>query len=139
MAAPYALKEDVAVLYRPLSGPEEAMVTALIEHASAMLRARFPSLDQKITDGDIDPSQAKVAVVNMVLRVIRNPGGLKSETVGPFSRSWDTGSGNGLLTITDAETSLFGITGASSARVGNIPLSAGMGWQTGGYRDVHRW
>ncbi len=138
MATPYAVKEDVAVLYRPLSGPEEAMVTALLEHASAMLRARFPNLDQKIADGDIDATQAKVAVVNMVLRVIRNPGGLKSETVGPFSRSWDTGSGSGLLQITDAETALFGIVGGTAPKVGSISLNPALGFQ-GGYRNVRSW
>lgn len=138
MADPFAEPEDVTVLYRPLSTAETATVTALLAHASVMLRARFPTLDAKILAGTLDPEQVKVAVVNMVLRVLRNPGGLKSETVGPFSRTWDTGSGGGLLTITSAETDILGLVSGTTSAVGSIRLRAGLGGYTGGH-DVRCW
>jgi hypothetical protein len=48
-----------------------------------------------------------LAVTNMVLRVMRNPGGLRAETVGPFSRTYDTTYAAGLLVITGDDEALL--------------------------------
>jgi hypothetical protein len=50
----------------------------------------------------------------MVLRVLRNPSGLRSETVGPFSRSYDTSVAAGLLVFTDDEEQLIAPTGTGA-------------------------
>ena len=54
------------------------------------------NLDADITAGLLDPELAALTVANMVLRVLRNPSGLRAETTGPFSRTYDTTAAAGL-------------------------------------------
>jgi hypothetical protein len=104
---PLATVDDFAEVFGTLTTAQQGLVAALLRHASRMLRAAFPDLDSRITSGDLDPDQAALAVIQMVQRVMRNPGGIRSETVGPFSRTFDTSAAAGLLSITAAETALI--------------------------------
>lgn len=136
MGQPYAIPQDVADLFRPLSDAEGSTVEALLAHASTMLRARFPHLDDRIAAGTLDAGQPMVAVVNMVLRVVRNPAGLRSETVGPMTRVFDSSQAAGLLAVTDAETALLS-TSSSSSPVGTIRTRPALGF--GGGSHVRGW
>ena len=83
----------------------------------------------------------------MVLRVLRNPDGLRSETVGPFSTTYDTSVAAGLLAITADDLSGVtptqvdpaGITGWAPAAT--IRATAGMAPPVHrpfyGYGDTH--
>jgi hypothetical protein len=105
--APLATVGDVAELFGTLGPVRQSLTVALLRHASRMIRSAFADVDARIAAGELDGDNVALAVVQMVLRVLRNPGGLRSETVGPFSRSWDTNAGIGLLEITPAETGLL--------------------------------
>lgn len=104
---PLATISDVEELNGPLDTSQSGLVAALIRHASRMIRARYPDLDARIVAGDLDLADAALAVTQMILRVLRNPHGIRSESVGPFTRTFDTTSAAGLLSITDAETALL--------------------------------
>lgn len=104
---PLAVIGDVAGQFGTLTRAQESLTGWLLRAASKMVRARYPRLSAQLAAGQLDPDVVALAVTNMVLRVLRNPGGLRSETVGPFSRSWDTTVAAGLLAITADEEAMF--------------------------------
>jgi len=112
--APFAAVGDVVAQYGSMTAAEESLAGWLLRAASNMIRARRPVIDQQIADGIVSQEMAALAVTNMVLRVMRNPSGLRSETVGPFSRSYDTTVAAGLLVFTDDEEQLIAPTGTES-------------------------
>lgn len=104
---PLAAIGDVAGQYGTFTPAQESLTGWLLRAASKMVRARFPNIDAQLAASTLDRDVVALAVTNMVLRVLRNPGGLRSETVGPFSRSWDTRVAAGLLVITADEEAMF--------------------------------
>ncbi len=113
---PFAAIGDVAAQYGSMTTAEESLASWLIRAASNMIRSRRPLIDQQIAGGVVTRDMAALAVTNMVLRVMRNPSGLRSETVGPFSRAYDTSVAAGLLVFTDDEEQLIAPIGADSYR-----------------------
>jgi hypothetical protein len=104
---PLAAVGDVAAQFGTLTAAQEGVTAFLLRAASAMIRHAYPFIDAQIITGRLDPDLVALAASNMVLRVLRNPNGLRSETVGPFSRSYDTGTAAGLLVISSTETGLL--------------------------------
>jgi hypothetical protein len=113
---PFAAVGDVGAQYGPMTAAEESLAGWLLRAASNMVRSRRPTIDQQIAAGLVSQDMAALAVTNMVLRVMRNPSGLRSETVGPFSRSYDTTVAAGLLVFTDDEEQLISPIGTESYR-----------------------
>jgi hypothetical protein len=111
---PFAAIGDVGAQYGSMTPAEDSLAGWLLRAASNMVRARVPTIDQSIAAGTVSGDLVALAVTNMVLRVLRNPGGLRSETVGPFSRSYDTTVAAGLLVLTDDELSLLSPTGSAA-------------------------
>lgn len=99
-APPLAAIGDVAVQYGELDDDQEQLTAYLLKAASKMVRQRFPLLDQQMVAGSLDADVVALVVSGMVLRVLRNPEGLRSETTGPFSRTYDTSAAAGLLVVT---------------------------------------
>ena len=104
--ADFASTADVAARWRPLSAAETTVATALITDASAVLRARVPTIDARVTAGDLPVALPRSVCVQMVLRVLRNPDGLVSEQIDDYGiRRAD--SATGTLYVTDDELSLL--------------------------------
>ncbi len=123
---PLAVVGDVIEQYGTMTAAQEGLVSGLLRAASSLVRSRF-AVDAAITAGRLDADVVALGVTNMILRVLRNPGGLRSETVGPFSRTYDTSAAAGLLIITAAEESMF--TPAPQvpvSPVGTIALGVGL-------------
>jgi hypothetical protein len=97
---PLAAVGDVVAQYGQLTADEATLTRYLLRAASAMIRHRVPNIDALITSGRLDQNVVALAPAAMVLRVLRNPEGLRSETTGPFSRTYDTSAAAGLLVIT---------------------------------------
>lgn len=124
--APLAVLGDVQEQYGTMTTAQVQLTTALLRAASALVRSRYPSVDAQIAAGLINPDVAALAVTNMILRVLRNPDGLRSETIGPFSRTYDTGAAAGLLVISDDESPIFAPpAGAGNFSIGTIRVQAG--------------
>lgn len=104
---PLAATGHIAEQFGALSGDQETLVASLIRAASAMIRARIPLVDTMIGDGRLNPDLVALAITNMVLRVLRNPSGLRSEAIGPFSRAYDTKYAAGQLVIGEEELGLL--------------------------------
>jgi hypothetical protein len=104
---PLATLGEYTDLYGSLSAARAATAKNLIKRASQLVRDRLPGLDAKIAAGTIPEGNVSMAVINMVVRVMRNPGGLRSETTGPFSRSYDMDAASGMLEISEADLELL--------------------------------
>ena len=70
MAAPFATPADVAARWRPLSTAETTVALTLCADASALIRARFPGIDDQITSGTMDPDVVTAVVAGMVKRAM---------------------------------------------------------------------
>lgn len=132
---PLAAVGDVAGQFGTMTLAQEGLTGYLVRAASALLRqyARQAGLDldADITAGRLDPEVAALTVANMVLRVLRNPNGLRAETTGPFSRTYDTSAAAGLLVVTDYD--LAAVTtdpaipdGTASLGIGTIRVTPGL-------------
>lgn len=126
---PLATLGEYTDLYGSLSLARAATCRALLKRASRLVRDTYPSLGDRITAGTVSADSAGLAVLNMVARVMRNPGGLRSETTGPFSRAYDPDAASGMLQITEAETGLLGGPASSRnarGRMGSIRVRGGL-------------
>jgi hypothetical protein len=125
---PLAVIGQVTEQYGTLTPAQEGLTSALLRTASKLVRSRHPRIDVQIAAGLLDPEVVALVVTNMVLRVLRNPGGLRAETIGPFSKSFDTGDAAGLLTITKDELTMLTPTrsGAGAVAVGSIMMRPGL-------------
>jgi hypothetical protein len=68
----FAIVDDVAIRWRPLSSTEVATVSALICDASSMIRNRWSDIDDRIAAGTLPAQEATRVVANMVRRAMLN-------------------------------------------------------------------
>jgi hypothetical protein len=104
---PLATVGEIGEEFGSMTAAQEALAEVLLRRASAMVRGMYPDLATRIGAGQLDANLAAQAALNMVLRVMRNPSGLRSKTVGPFTETYDTTQATGLLQLTPAETQLL--------------------------------
>jgi hypothetical protein len=124
-----------------LSAAQQTLAAWLLRVASSLVRQQFPSTDRLVAAGKLDPDVVALAVTNMVLRVLRNPGGLRSETTGPFSRTYDTTYAAGLLILGGDEETMLAPSGGGTVakgRIGTARIGANMVPRDGGRYGVHR-
>lgn len=126
---PLATLGEYTELYGNLSAARSATARALLRRASMLVRDTYRGIDARIAAGTVSADNVGLAVINMVARVLRNPSGLRSETTGPFSRSYDTELASGMLSITATEQALLvpptATTGARG-KLGTIRINGGM-------------
>lgn len=141
MADPFAEPLDVeTALLRPLTATELNYVPGLLQQASDLLRTAAPSIDNRITWYDQDPtnpaavSPGTVAsvVAGVVKRYMSNPRGLASEsqTAGVYATSHSYAlrgekETRGALQITSDDLLVL-FPNRKRARVGNIRLQPAM-------------
>lgn len=128
--APLVTVGEYTELYGNLTAAREAICRALIKRASQLVRDTIANIDSRIAAGTVAADSVGLAVLNMVARVMRNPDGLRAQTIGPISRSFDTELATGMLQITAAELVLLEPpnTGAQSkrTRMGTARLTGGL-------------
>lgn len=100
---PLAAVSDVRQQRPNMTDAEAGLAVFLLRAASHIVRDRYRIIDQQIADGTLSSEVVALAVTNMVLRVLRNPDGLRARTTGPFSRTYDTSKAAGLLYLDDTE------------------------------------
>lgn len=131
MAEPFATVPDLEARWRPLTEAEKARAAVLLQDASAMLRAECPDLDQRITDGTLDPEIPKMIVCAMVRRAmyvsedIGEGVSALQQTSGPFTRSVSWSNPNGNLYLSKAERKLLGCSSTKAFMIDTMPPDAG--------------
>ena len=121
----YAQVEDIEAGWdRPFTIPEVEKVQVLLDRAERMVRG-YISIELRIMLGTTTPQNVKDALVAMVHRVLRNPGGYRQQATGPFSATLDRSVASGRLSLTTTERRQLGmITGAGSMPVGDPALDS---------------
>lgn len=126
---PLATLGEYTELYGSLSAARASTARALLKRASQLIRDSYPGIDERIAAGTVPGDSVGLAVLNMVARVMRNPGGLRSETTGPFSRSYDMDAASGMLEITSADSVLVAVPASSTGargKMGSARVIAGL-------------
>jgi hypothetical protein len=113
MPDPFATVADLESRWRPLSSQEAAQAEVLLADASAILRAQCPTIDQRITDGTLDPELPEMVTCSMVKRAMMAADmgdgvTTQQQTAGPFSASLSFANPMGNLYSTKAEKQLLG-------------------------------
>jgi hypothetical protein len=111
-AVPFAEVEDVATrLGRALTDEEGGQVVLLLEMAEGTIAAAADKTDEWATSLDPVPNILKLYAIELVVRTMRNPGGLRSrsKTLGQFQSSEtfaDPGNGGGMA-LTELEIAVI--------------------------------
>lgn len=104
MANP-ATTVDVASRWHPLDTNETTVAQTYLDTAWVMLKRKIDGIEALVAD-DPDLEVATVHVLaTAVLRVLKNPDGLKSESVDDHSADWNADAASGSLFFTDDELS----------------------------------
>lgn len=119
---PHTTPGDVATdLGRPLTDSEYEQVSAWIGRVEARIMQRIPDLaDRALDPGYLD--RLVGVVVDVVVRKVRNPEGLRSERIDDYY--YDRGAQSADLSLTDLEWAELlpeSASGAFSTRPGFIP------------------
>ena len=102
----YATVAQLAAKFRPLSASEEATAEMHLEEGSALLRGLVSGLDDAIADATVDAILVRKVLTDAVLRVMRNPSGATSQTVGPEQATFSGLNAKAEVTFTESELAL---------------------------------
>lgn len=100
--------QDIVSRWRPLTPEEASIVDQVIEDAQDILEteaedAGFSPIDES-NPGDARRARAyRRAVASMVIRVLKNPDGLLSETIDNYTYRRDSAVSAGVLYVADDE------------------------------------
>lgn len=143
---PLATLAEYEELYGSLSATRQPVARALLRRGSRLIRDLYPGLTELVSSGRVSRDTIGLVVLNMTAKVLRNPGGLRSETTGPFSRAYDMEAASGLLRLDENDRALLmeaGLTDPTGTRRGRIgtarvkanmapPSRPGRRWPRGG-------
>jgi hypothetical protein len=125
----YAQVEHVEDAFRPFGPREIPHVQAALDRAEREV-ARAVDVAARITSGLTTAEDARDAIVSMVVRMMRNPGGVRSQSSGPFSQVIDASVASGRLEITRAERRMLGMAaGAVTVDVHDTTIAAPVRYQ----------
>lgn len=128
--AAFATVSDLEARWRPLSEADKARAQALLDDASAIVRAECKGIDDQIvavppaTVPELDPAVPTMVVCAMVKRAMLSgvdAAGVTStqQTAGPFSQSLSFANPSGDLYLTKSERRILGCGGQ---RAGSVPM-----------------
>lgn len=81
----------------------DSAVQRLIDKAELLLTSKVANLAERITSNEIDLDTVAAVVEDMVLRVVANPEGKKSERIDDYAYTFDDRVAAGFLFVTDEE------------------------------------
>lgn len=127
----FATADDLANRWRSLTPDEQTRATTLLDDAAEIIRAAYPDIDDRIAAATLSAAMPRTVSINMVRRVMVNPSGVRSQSIGPYSAAYDSVTTAGDLVLTAADRALLDAKPAStSAPVKSIRMRAGLGAPT---------
>ena len=107
----YTTVADVTARWaRTPTDEEVTLIQVRLEDCERLIRRRIPTLDAKISSGDIAEADLNQVVADAVLRLVRNPDGYLSETDGNYTYMLRQDISTGKLEILPEEWEILGIT-----------------------------
>lgn len=128
----YATVEQLAAKWQqPLTDSAAIRAEMDLEEGSALLRRLVPGLDAGLAIGDADVSLpgavdrilVRKVLIDSILRVMRNPSGATSQTVGPESATFGGLNAKPEVTFTDAELAMV-TPGSAGVSVGGFAVGS---------------
>lgn len=117
--ATYATVDDLRASYFEGDIPDslDAKLTVKLDEAEEIVRSLVPGGDLAawITAGRTNAARVRMVLCNMVLRVLRNPTGVSTQSAGPFSMTLDRTVASGSLWLTREDRRLLGLAGAAQS------------------------
>lgn len=129
-ASALAAYEDLDVAYEGDLDPQRRpYYDALLARAQRLLVARRPGLLDHVGAGRVAKDNVVDAIVTACLRVVRNPGGMQSETEGSYLYSVQRDVAGGKLYFTGDDLALLDPAPAAgrTSRPGTIGVRLGLG------------
>jgi hypothetical protein len=110
----YASTTDVQVsLGRPLAEDEQTQATGLLDRVETRIRARIPTLHDRLADESDLVALLVEVEADAVARVIRNPNAYLQEQDGDYMYTRDRSMATGSLHLTDDEWARLGVSKAA--------------------------
>lgn len=119
---------DVEDAFGAVSDEIAPRVDQLLRVASAVARQKAPGIDDRIAAGTVDALVVAAVVGEVVARALRNRAGVKSQTTGPFSTTYDDRVAAGFVYLTDDEVLLLGGAVASTTTGRLRTVRVGLSW-----------
>lgn len=128
---PFADTQDVELrLGRTLTTSEAGQITAWLEDLEAQVLTRVPDLTERVASGAVSDAVVRAVFCSAVIRVLRNPEGLRqhTESIDDYSvtKTIDSSASAGSLYLTDDEWNLLA-PGSSGDAFTIRPYSAPVG------------
>lgn len=125
--------DDIVARWRPLSDQETVNAQAFLNDAWALLTLRRPTLEADMAASTVAEANVVRVVCAMVLRVLRNPDGKRTEQIDDYSYTRDDASAGGALTVTPDELASITPALVLGARRNSVRLvrHGDFGWTTG--------
>lgn len=99
--------DRVEAEWQPIPTDLTAKVARLIGRASRLIRHRFPTIDARVTAGELDAELVADVATSMVVRVLRNPDGLREVAIDDVRAVRDTTLSSGQIVILPEEEDLL--------------------------------
>ena len=108
--ATYATVDDVVAEYDgTIADDQIEYVERKLTSAELVVRSVAGDIGARIGSGQTTFDAVKLVLCNMVIRLLRNPEGVRTQTVGPFSVSVDPSVSSSQLLITREDRQLLGL------------------------------
>jgi hypothetical protein len=98
---------EIEKRFRPLTTTEAEAVQFMLDDAWSVLLGTVPDLEDRMTSGAVSEPLASFVVSSMVLRVLRNPNGVRSWSVDDYSETRDNAVSAGVLYALPNEVDLL--------------------------------
>lgn len=120
----YATVDDIRAVAYGVTIPCDAdgALSRLIAKAEARLLIAVPSIASRLAAGTLDVDLVKGVVEDMVLRIVRNPRGLRSVSIDDFQATIDRALSSGELYVSDAEVALLSPAARASRNFGSVRI-----------------
>jgi hypothetical protein len=116
--ATYATVDDVVAEYDgTITDDQIEYIERKLTSAELVVKAVAGDIGARIGSGATSFEAVKLVLCNMVIRLLRNPEGVRTQTVGPFSVSLDQSSSSAQLVITREDRQLLGLKARSRGTV----------------------
>lgn len=94
---------DIEARYQPLTAQQNTNATAYLADAWELLLSRRPTLEDDMAAGTVRTGNVERVIAAMVIRILKNPDGKKSEGVDDYQYARHELLASGLLHVTPDE------------------------------------
>lgn len=98
---------DIEARWRPLTDAETTTASFLLGDAWEIVTSRVPTVDARLADASLSEGLVVQVVSAMVIRVLRNPEGKRSEQIDDYAYTRDASVAGGGLYLSEEEERLL--------------------------------